>query len=159
MADGFFLPLHKLLRLGTETGGGACARSRPCADAGTWASPEPEPVPVPWAKAAKQEDASTMAAVIEVILTNRGDMKRSLVIAVERQEQSAKTGRNREAIQRSIFIYPKGYTAIKNQLRCLPMIPANSNMVACSLPNTACSLPSAVMERLSAGFCRLLALM
>ena len=34
-------------------------------------------------------------------------------------------------------------------LTCLPTMPANSNMVALSLPNTACSLPSALMERLS----------
>ncbi len=54
---------------------------------------------------------------------------------------------------------PRQASVRRGQLRCLPMMPASSNMVAWSLPNTACSLPSALMERLSAGSCRPLALM
>ena len=43
-------------------------------------------------------------------------------------------------------------------VRCLPTIPASSNIVTCGLPNTASSLASALMLRLLAASCRLFAL-
>ncbi|WP_155820472.1 hypothetical protein [Limnohabitans sp. Rim47] len=87
-----------------------------------------------------------MAAVIEEILTNRGDMKRSLVIAVERQEQSAKTGMNREAIQWSIFIYPKSYTAVKTPRRpCLSPKKKATTRVA---------FKTSIQSKISSGACR-----
>ena len=43
--------------------------------------------------------------------------------------------------------------------RCLPTIPASSNIVTCGLPNTASSLASALMARLLVASCKLLALM
>jgi hypothetical protein len=43
--------------------------------------------------------------------------------------------------------------------RCLPISPVSSNMLICGLPNTGASSASALMLRLLAASCRLLALM
>ncbi len=47
----------------------------------------------------------------------------------------------------------------ESQPRCLPTIPASSNMFTCGLPNTASNLASALMARLLVGSCRPWALM
>ena len=43
--------------------------------------------------------------------------------------------------------------------KCLPTMPANSNMVICGLPKIVSSLVSALMARLLAASCKPLALM
>ena len=45
------------------------------------------------------------------------------------------------------------------QLKCLPTIPASSNIVTCAFPNTGNNFASALMARLFAASCRFSALM